>query len=64
MMRRWPHYVLRNSKLGNAAGLFSNSRWVLSVATPSRTGGRGLGRWADGFSDALVTAPSMRDLIG
>ena len=38
---------------------FAIARWLLCVATPSRKAGRGLGRWADGFSDALVTAPSM-----
>ena len=58
------HHVLRNNKWGRAAALFPNSRGLFPTATPLRADGRGLGRHADGLTDTLVLAPSMRDLIG
>lgn len=57
------HHVLRDNKWGKAAEMFPNA-WGLGVtATPLRADGRGLGRDADGLFDAIVTGPTMRDLI-
>jgi hypothetical protein len=36
---------------------------MLPTATPLRADGKGLGRHADGLVDAMVLAPSMRDII-
>lgn len=58
------HHVLKTNKWGRAAGLFPNARGLFPTATPLRADGRGLGRHADGLTDALVLAPSMRELIG
>jgi hypothetical protein len=59
MMRRYePHHVLLANKWGRAAGLFPAACGLFCTATSLRTGGRGLGRWADGLTDALVLAPS------
>jgi DNA repair protein RadD len=57
------HHVLKDNKWGRAASLFPNARGLFPTATPLRADGRGLGRHADGLTDALVLAPSMRDLI-
>lgn len=57
------HHVLRDNKWGRAANLFPNARGLFPTATPLRADGRGLGRHADGLTDRLVLAPSMRDLI-
>lgn len=57
------HHVLRENKWGRAALLFPNARGLFPTATPLRADGKGLGRHADGITDALVLAPSMRDLI-
>jgi DNA repair protein RadD len=57
------HHVLRDNKWGRVASLFPNARGLFPTATPLRADGRGLGRHADGITDALVLAPSMRDII-
>lgn len=57
------HHVLKENKWGKAAGLFPNARGLFPTATPQRADGRGLGRHADGLVDAMVLAPSMRDII-
>lgn len=57
------HHVLAANKWGRAASLFPNARGLFPTATPLRADGRGLGRHADGLTDALVLAPSMRELI-
>lgn len=57
------HHVLRENKWGKAAQMFPNARGLFPTATPARADGRGLGRHADGLTDALVLAPSMRDII-
>src|SRR6201996_685456 len=57
------HHVLKDNKWGRAASLFPNARGLFPTATPLRADGRGLGRHAEGLTDALVLAPSMRDLI-
>lgn len=57
------HHVLATNKWGRVAGMFPNARGLFPTATPLRADGRGLGRHADGLTDALVLAPSMRDII-
>lgn len=57
------HHVLQNNKWGKAAAMFPNARGLLPTATPRRADGKGLGRHADGLVDAMVLAPSMRDII-
>lgn len=57
------HHVLVKNKWGRAAAMFPNARGLFPTATPMRADGRGLGRHADGLTDALVLAPTMRDII-
>lgn len=57
------HHVLAGNKWGRAALKFKNARGLFPTATPRRADGRGLGRWADGLTDAMVLAPSMREII-
>lgn len=57
------HHVLKANKWGIAAGMFPNARGLFPTATPLRADGKGLGRHADGLVDAMVLAPSMRDII-
>lgn len=57
------HHVLKANKWGIAAEMFPNARSLLPTATPLRADGKGLGRHADGLVDAMVLAPSMRDII-
>lgn len=57
------HHVLLDNKWGKAASMFPNARGLYPTATPIRADGKGLGRHADGIMDALVQAPSMRDII-
>lgn len=57
------HHVLAANKWGRGVSMFPNARWIFPTATPQRADGKGLGRHADGLVDALVLAPSMRDII-
>lgn len=57
------HHVLKENKWGKAAQMFPNARGLFPTATPLRADGKGLGRHADGLTDTLVLAPSMRDII-
>ena len=57
------HHVLRENKWGRVAALFPNARGLYPTATPLRADGKGLGRHADGLMDAMVLAPSMREII-
>jgi superfamily II DNA or RNA helicase len=57
------HHVLRDNKWGRAAGMFPNARGLFPTATPRRADGRGLGRHADGLTDCMVLAPTMREII-
>lgn len=57
------HHVLAENKWGRVARMFPNARALFPTATPERADGKGLGRHADGLTDALVLAPSMRDII-
>lgn len=52
------HHYLRENQFGKAVyQLRSDIRLVGPTATPIRTDGRGLGRWADGFADHMVLGP-------
>ena len=51
------------NKWMNATKMFPNARWLGVTATPMRADGQGLGSHADGIFDAMVLAPTMRDLI-
>jgi DNA repair protein RadD len=57
------HHVLKENKWGKAASMFPNALGLFPTATPLRADGRGLGRHADGLVDAMVVAPSMREII-
>lgn len=57
------HHVLKENKWGKAASMFPNARGLFPTATPCRADRKGLGRHADGLVDALVMAPTMRDII-
>lgn len=59
------HHVLRENKWGKGVAMFNHPACVglLLTATPGRPDGKGLGRWADGFADAMVEGPPMRWLI-
>jgi len=57
------HHLLRSNKWGNAIDMFPNARGLGVTATPIRADGKGLGSHADGFFDAMVVGPIMRELI-
>jgi DNA repair protein RadD len=57
------HHVLANNKWGRAAKMFPHARGLFPTATPRRADGKGLGRWADGLTDVMVLAPTMREVI-
>lgn len=57
------HHVLRENKWGRAALMFPNARWLFPTATPLRADGKGLARHAEGLVDAMVFAPTMREII-
>jgi len=57
------HHVLAENKWGRAMSMFPNAYGLFPTATPIRADGRGLGRHADGLTDAFVLGPSMRELI-
>lgn len=57
------HHLLKANQWGQAAAMFPSARGLLVSATPIRADGMGLGRQYDGIVDAMVLAPSMRELI-
>lgn len=56
------HYYVEN-RWTAALGLFPNARGLSVTATPIGSGGKGLGRHADGLMDAMVLGPDPRELI-
>jgi superfamily II DNA or RNA helicase len=63
MVQDEAHHVLQGNKWGRAAQMFPHARGLLPTATPIRADGKGLGRHADGLVDAMVFAPTMREII-
>ena len=58
------HHLLRENKWGKCIEVLPPGVLILSVtATPLRADGKGLGRHADGFIDAMHVGPSPRELI-
>lgn len=57
------HHVLKHNKWGTAVNMFPNARGLGVTAETERADGYGLGRQNDGVFDAMVVAPTMRDLI-
>lgn len=56
------HYYVEN-RWTAALALFPNARGLSVTATPIGSGGKGLGRHADGLIDAMVLGPDPRELI-
>lgn len=56
------HYHVTNSWT-KALHHFVNARGLSVTATPIGSGGKGLGRHADGLMDAIVVGPDSRELI-
>ena len=57
------HHFLRTNKWGKGVVMFPNARGLLVTAETERADGKGLGRHADGFADAMVLGPTMREAI-
>lgn len=57
------HHVLQENKWGKALALFPHAHGVFPTAHALRADGKGLGRHADGLTDALVVGPCARNLI-
>lgn len=58
------HHVLADNKWGKGrAVLPADCFGLFPTATPKRADRKGLGRWADGLVDAMVLAPTMRQII-
>ena len=59
------HHLLRDNLWGRCIAMFSHPacHGLLLTATPGRPDGKGLGRHADGFADAMVLGAEMRWLI-
>lgn len=66
-VQRWvcdeAHHLLRENKWGKAVTMFPNAYGLGVTATPTRADGKGLGAHAGGVFGAMVTGPSMADLI-
>lgn len=58
------HHYLRDNQFGRALGqLPKHARILGPTATPARTDGRGLGRWASGFVDHMVLGPTEAEMM-
>ncbi|HFW5086742.1 TPA: Hint domain-containing homing endonuclease [Salmonella enterica subsp. enterica serovar Javiana] len=57
------HHLVKGTMWGTCRELFPNALGLGVTATPIRADGKGLGRHASGYADAMVIGPSMRDLI-
>lgn len=57
------HHVLSDNKWGKAVTMFPNAYGVGFTATPVRADKRSLARVQKGVFDAMVTGPTMRELI-
>lgn len=57
------HHAVEGTGLGKILEAFPEARALGVTATPCRLDGRGLGREASGYFDALVEGPSVLELI-
>lgn len=57
------HHMLKANKWGKVRARFTRALGLGVTATPARADGKGLGRHHDGYFDALVEGPTMRQLI-
>ncbi len=57
------HHCLTSNKWGKSVGQFSHALGLGLTATPERADGKGIGRQAHGIFDAIVTGPTLRELI-
>lgn len=57
------HHAVSGSGLGAIVEAFPDAKLLGVTATPCRLDGRGLGKGAAGYFDALVEGPSVLDLI-
>lgn len=57
------HHVLRDNKWGKAFSMFPNAYGFFPTAYTNRADGRGIGRHAEGFVDAIVEGPNLRWFI-
>ena len=57
------HHLTRFNKWGRVVAYFQNAKLLGVTATPIRADGKGLGDKYDGFFEALVCGPTMRELI-
>lgn len=57
------HHGTVGTQWHKAIQMFPHARGLGMTATPTRADGKGLGRHADGFFDALVLGPSLREVI-
>ena len=63
LMNDEAHHVLRENKWGAAFKMFPNAYGLGVTATPRRADGKGLGDYADGVFQDMVTGPNARELI-
>jgi len=57
------HHYVDGGQWGRACHLFDHAKQLHVTATPERADGKGLGRHADGFIDAMVLGPTTKELI-
>lgn len=57
------HHLVRGTMWGTCRELFPKSLGLGVTASPIRADGKGLGRHASGYADAMVIGPAMRELI-
>lgn len=57
------HHALADNKWGRVLALCHNAWMFMPTATCFRADGKGLGRHADGFGDAMVFGPTYREAI-
>lgn len=57
------HHLTADSTWGRIVSAFPQARLLPVTATPCRLDGKGLGKGAGGFADALIMGPTMAELI-
>ena len=56
-------HLLRENKWGKAVKMFPNAYGLGLDATPNRADGKGIGRHAEGVFDAMVSGPTVSELM-